>query len=319
MPTFKTGYHCIAGFVLMLLLLAGCATPQQTIQLIESPPDVPLLAELTSTPFYPQRDYQCGPAALATVINFHRQQTSLEELIPLVYIPQLKGSLQIEMLAAPRRFDRLAIQQDGKLSSILREVANGNPVLVMQNLGFDTYPFWHYAVVIGYDLNKQEIILRSGEIKRLVRPFSVFERTWQRSDHWSVVIVPPGVIPITASEEKYSKAVVELESTTSLDLSILAYQSGIQRWPDNFILQMGLGNVAYSLKDYMQAEMAFSVATKLQPNRAEPWNNFAYALSQQGKKQQALRAVKKAVELAPDNNQYRNSLKEISNIRSEPL
>jgi hypothetical protein len=33
----------------------------------------------------------------------------------------------------------------------LREVAAGNPVLVLQNLSFAWAPVWHYAVVMGYD------------------------------------------------------------------------------------------------------------------------------------------------------------------------
>lgn len=313
MSNIKTNYHWIAGFVL-ILLLGACATPQQTVQLIESPPNIPTSAELTSTPFYPQRDYQCGPAALATVINFHRPQTSSEELIPLVYIPELKGSLQIEMLAATRNFERLAIRQDGKLLSILREVANGNPVLVMQNLGFDAYPYWHYAVVIGYDLDKQQIILRSGEVKRLIRPFTIFETTWQRSNYWSVVVVPPGVMPLTASESTYSIAAVEFETSSSAQLSILSYQSGIERWPNNYILQMGLGNISYTLKKFTQAEIAFTKATEINPSRAEAWNNLAYSLISQGKKKQALNAVNKALNIEPESLQYKDSLLEITSL-----
>ncbi|WVM93376.1 hypothetical protein ULG90_05290 [Halopseudomonas pachastrellae] len=49
----------------------------------------------------------------------------------------------------------------GELDAILRELDDGNAVLVMQNLAFDWYPQWHYAAV-GYDLNTRELILHSG-------------------------------------------------------------------------------------------------------------------------------------------------------------
>ena len=308
---FINKYRSIAA-LLLCLLLAACATPQQTIEISKSPPDIPLTRELESTPFYPQRDYQCGPAALATVINYHQPETTIEQLIPLVYIPALKGSLQLEMLAATSQFNRLAVKQDQKLTSILREVAAGNPVLVMQNLGFESYPFWHYAVVIGYDLEQQTIILRSGEIKRLVRPLSVFERTWQRSNYWSVVVVPPKIMPPTAKEDPYTRAIVAFEAKASRQAILTAYQTATKRWPRNYILQMGLGNAGYAVQDYAMAQQAFLSATEIQPERAQAWNNLAYALLQQGEKTQALSAIEKALVIEPDNREYINSYTEIS-------
>lgn len=308
---YKHSYRWVA--VLSLVLVTACATPPQSLKIKNNPPKIPSSAELKTTPFYAQRDYQCGPAALATVINFHKKQTSPEQLIPLVYIPELKGALQVEMIAATRQFDRLAIEQDGKLVSILKEVANGNPVLVMQNLGLEAYPFWHYAVVIGYDLDKQEIILRSGEIKRLVRPFSVFERTWGKSDFWSVVVVPPDIMPITANQEQYIKAAIALESTMKPLPAFLAYRSGLNRWPQNYVLQMGLGNTAYVLRDYNLSEKAFLAAIKIKPERAEAWNNLAYALVKQNRKTQALKAIDHAISLDPENKEYISSKKEIVN------
>lgn len=296
-----------------MVLLSACATPYQTSQLKNSPPDIPVAIELTSVPFYPQRDYQCGPAALATVINRYQAHTTPEQLLSSVYIPELKGSLQVEMLAATHQFGLLAIQQNGRLESILREVAQGNPVLVMQNLGLKAFPFWHYAVVVGYDLQSQHIILRSGEIKRLVRPFSVFERTWQRADHWSVVVSPPEIIPVTAFEDKFISAVVALESSGLQQAVLSAYQSGVKRWPRSFVLHMGLGNAHYALQDYQRAEQAFKRAIDIDPDRPEAWNNVAFALAEQGKKQQAIEAVERAITLQPDNKDYQRSKNEIYN------
>jgi len=300
----------LAGFV--VLLICACATPSQTLRLKNNPLDFPTQVELTSVPFYPQRDYQCGPAALATVLNHYQPITSAEQLIPRIYIPKLKGSLQAEILATARSFDRLVLQQDGKLGSIFREVAAGNPVLVMQNLGLESLPFWHYAVVIGYDLEQQNIILRSGEISRLSRPFALFERTWGRSGYWSVVIVPVDVMPITATEQQFSRAVITLEQSASAATSLAAYNNGLTRWPDNFLLHMGRGNAAYAQKDYALAEKAFRTAVEINPQKAEAWNNLAYALFKRDKKQEALQAVEKAILLAPDVGEFRQSREEIS-------
>lgn len=305
----KHGHPLVAVFI--VVLLSACTTPHQTRQLSLSPPDIPSVEELKTVPFYAQRDYQCGPAALATVINHYGIQTSIQELIPLVYVPELKGSLQVEMLAVTNRFGRLSMRLDGKLESILTEVSAGHPVLVMQNLGLDSYPFWHYAVVIGYDLQAKQIILRSGEIERLVRPFSVFERTWQRADFWSLVVVPPEVIPETVSEDEFMRAVIAFEAVGMKPSVYTAYQTGVKRWPLNFILQMGLGNTSYALKRYQLAEQAFRAAIAIEPGRAEAWNNLAFSLLGQQKKRLALEAVNEALKLQPGNEEYLSSRNEI--------
>jgi Flp pilus assembly protein TadD len=186
----------------------------------------------------------------------------------------------------------------------LREVAAGHPVLVFQNLGFDAYPFWHYAVVIGYDLEQQELILRSGERKRLLRPFDVFERTWQRAGHWAVVVVPPQVMPVSVREKEFTEAAVAIDSLS-------AYQSGLERWPGSFELQFALGNKAYASGDYSLSATAFQTATKLAPRRAEAWNNLAYALWKLDQRKPAITAVQKALQLDPDNPNFADSLKEI--------
>jgi tetratricopeptide (TPR) repeat protein len=297
--------------VWLLLSLAACATPPQSRMLRDVPPAIPVSTELVEVPFYPQRDYQCGPAALSTVINYYQPQTTPDELLSLVYIPQLKGSLQAEMLAALRQFRMLGVEQDGRLESILREVAAGHPVLVLQNLGLDGYPFWHYAVVIGYDLETQTIILRSGEIERLERPFAVFERTWARSQYWSVAAVPFDAVPETAGAEKFTEAAVALEAFLTSSQAYSMYRNGHRRWPRDFTLVMGAANMKLAQGEYVKAEAYYRSAIELQPARAESWNNLAYALLYQGKKLEALEAIGVAIRQAPNNPEFRRSKVEI--------
>ncbi len=297
--------------LIFLLGISACATTPQTRLLLDHPPDIPPLVELADVPFYPQQKYQCGPAALATVINYYQQSTSPDELLPMVYIPQLKGTLQAEMLAAVRQYKLLAIEQEGQLASILNEIAAGHPVLVLQNLGYGFYPFWHYAVVIGYDLPNQQLILRSGEIKRLVRPFRVFERTWERSRYWSVIVVPPDVMPKSISQEKFTQAAVALEARLSPEQNEKMYQNGFNRWSQNYVLIMGLANASFARQDYAQAEILYTQAVQLDRQRAAGWNNLAYAQLLQGKFEDAVMSVNRALELDPDNEEYQNSKREI--------
>ena len=304
----------LSGVFLLLSLITACGTPKQTLEIRDNPPHISSPSEIVSTPFFPQTQYHCGPAALATVIQFHGISATPEEIVPLVYTPGLKGALQIEVVAATRRFELLPVKLDGRLESLLREIDAGNPVLVLQNLGLDSIPFWHYAIVVGYDLETQSLVLRSGTEKRLIRPFDNFERTWQRGNYWALVIVPPERIPVTASAESYLLALVELEQTGHVQTANLGYQSASKRWPQNEHALIGLGNSAYALNKFSDAELAYQQALALSPENHQLWNNLAYAQAQLQKQNASIASIKKALELAPNNSNYRQSMIELKQM-----
>ena len=87
------------------LLLAACVMLAGSCvtrgPLLESSSRV---VELDATPFFPQARNECGPAALATVLGASLVAVTPEELEKRVYLPGRRGSLQIEMQAAPRAY-----------------------------------------------------------------------------------------------------------------------------------------------------------------------------------------------------------------------
>lgn len=294
------------------LLLGACATPQTQHVISERGTDLPRSIELVDVPFYPQESHQCGPASLAMAISYAGVAITPQHLTDQVYLPQREGSLQVEMLAATRRHGLLAYELAPSLSDVLSEVAAGTPVLVLQNLAFNWYPFWHYAVVVGYDLAQQQIVLRSGLDSRQVMSMATFERTWARSHYWAMVAVQPDQLPKTAQEERAVKAVVALESAGRTTEARAAYNAALARWPDNLIARIGLGNIFYKLGDLPQAENAFREATLAHPESAAAYNNLAQALADQDKLTPAMRAAKMAVELGGSNAAiYRETLEQI--------
>lgn len=302
-----------ASLLAALLILSGCAsTPQSRSIRANMPTFLPPAVELADTPFYAQTQHQCGPAALATLLQFHGVEITPEELSHEVYIPDRKGSLQIEITAAARRHGMLPYELEPQLLDLFTEVAAGNPVLVLQNLSFEWYPQWHYAVVVGYDTNSHEIILRSGTTRRWVTPFEVFERTWQRADSWALVILPVDKTPKTATPLRYLKTAYAFEETGRSELALNAYRSASQRWPDIADTWMTLGNMAFRNKDWSDAITAFSTACSIEPGSIANWNNLAYALHAYGCGTQARTALQCGLNISPTDKNLLDSWQEIA-------
>jgi tetratricopeptide (TPR) repeat protein len=304
----------IAGvYVLVALLLSSCAsTPMSEKVLSQPPPYLQSSVELTDVPFFAQEEFQCGPAALATLLAYTDINTTPEVLAPKVFLPRRKGTLQIELLTATRRYGRLPYRLEPSLEKLLAQVKAGKPVLVLQNLGVNWIPRWHYAVVVGYDLHQQKLLLRSGTIKRYQLDMTLFERTWQRSDHWAFVALRPGELPADDQELAYFHTVSDFEKNQSTGDIIKAYQAGLQRWPSSNVLGMGLGNALYQSGVLAKAAASYNNVLSRHPNYAPAHNNLAQVLMELGKLADAKKHAEKAVSLGGNHlSLYQSTLDDI--------
>jgi hypothetical protein len=285
----RTVFACVC-----VLALSGCASLwPQTAELREGlPQGLPERVELIAVPFFPQVEYQCGPAALATALVSAGVKLTPDDLVSQVYIPERKGSLQIEMLAAARRHGLVSYELAPRFDDMLREIAAGTPVIVLQNLGF--IDGWHYAVAIGYDYDRGELILRSGETERKVLPFPVHEMVWKRSGYWAMVAVPPDRMPVTADEARWLSSIAALERAGGPKAARIAYASFLKRWPENLGAAIGLANTHHALGELREAETVLRDAARRAPDSVIVLNNLAQTLSDQGRDEEALPFIERA-------------------------
>lgn len=257
----------------MALLFSGCATRGEKLRAeFTNFPEQKIL----DVPFYAQTDYHCGPAALAMVSNYAGLNTSAVELSQMLYTPGARGTYQNDLLAATRRLGLIAVPTT-ETKQVILEINSGLPVLIFQNLGLSWIPKWHYAVVVGYDWQNDEMILHSGEYQNYRMGLSTFEKIWQRVDSWGFVLVKPGTIPITASEMAMVKATAGLELALHQDDAQISYEKILTRWPQSLGALIGLGNIHYQKKEFMKARDYLKTATVAHPQSPGAKNNYALA------------------------------------------
>jgi tetratricopeptide (TPR) repeat protein len=258
-------------------LLSACVTREPFIP-ANLPAGAQARVELEATPFFPQKKYQCGPAALAAVLGASNVDATPEALVPIVYLPARHGSLQVEMQAAPRRFGRLSYPLSRNLDSVLAELSAGRPVLVLHNYGLPIWPKWHYAVVIGYDAATDKFILRSGKKRRAEWRARTFMVAWHNGGRWAMVVLRPGEIAASANSTLYLDAAADFERGASPEDSRLAFDAAVQRWPGEPVAWIGRGTAEYRAGNFANAARDYAAALRLDPDNAGARNNLAQSL-----------------------------------------
>jgi len=282
----------------LALVVSACVSAPQTALLRDMQADsakAPVL--LSQVPFFAQQLYQCGPAALATVLQTSGAAVTPEQLVPLVYVPARQGSFQVEMIAAARSHGRVVHILTPTLDALLTEVSAGHPVLVLQNLALSWYPRWHFAVVKGFDLQRGRIVLNSGVLENYEMSLSTFERTWARADYWGVLTLAPGDMAVDAQPGPYFSALAALSAHASPAQLQEAYRSGLQRWPQDRNLHMEYGNLLAANDAHAAAREQFTLLLLHAPNYAPAHNNLASTLQSLGELDAALLHARTAVAL----------------------
>ena len=131
-----------------LLVVSGCArgSARPVLGQKETDEHADIIRGL---PFYPQEDYQCGPASLASVLNYWGGAVTPGDVAEDIYSRSARGTLNIDMAlyAEARGLD--ASFYSGGLPDVKSKIEAGYPLIVLVDLGFSFYQVNHFMVVVG--------------------------------------------------------------------------------------------------------------------------------------------------------------------------
>jgi predicted double-glycine peptidase len=168
-------------FLLILSFLFSCAGARtikefRAARLIEN------------VPFYPQEMYQCGPASLATLLNYWGMHVTPEEVAAEIFSQSARGTLTIDMMLYAKRKDLQAIQYSGSLQDIKEKIDRGYPLIVLVDYGFWSYQQNHFMVLFGY--NEEGVIVHSGRERKKFVPLEDFLKPWEKTRFWTLLVTP---------------------------------------------------------------------------------------------------------------------------------
>ena len=218
-----------------------------------------------------------------------------EELKSQVFIPKRQGSLQLEMIAASRRYSRIPYLIKPNLGALLAELQAERPVLVLQNLGLKRLPVWHYAVAIGYSAGDDEVILHSGTTQRQTVHARRFMRSWELAGRWALVILKPGELPALPDRDAYIKSVAAMDNIAPPELLLEAYQAALTRWPDSTLALFSTATAYHKLGDLAAAKNTYLRLLNKHPRHTATLNNLAEVLADRGCFSEAINTINSAL------------------------
>ncbi|PLX43510.1 MAG: hypothetical protein C0609_08075 [Deltaproteobacteria bacterium] len=263
-----------------------------------------------------QRENQCGPASLATILRWSGvPDATPEALLPTVYTPAKEGSFLHDIAGEIRAHGRLAHKIEPKLAALFREVESGHPVLVLENRGLSFSPLYHYSVLAGYDLTEETVTLYQGEETPAKEDLDTFSRTWARSGSQGLLALPPGELPADGGEGDILTSIIELEGAGQTGAALAGYKAFIRRFPKSWRGHFSLGGALYLSGESADGVKHLKAAAHLAPDRPEPLNNLALAAHGDGRLEDAVRyadeAISKARAQGLDLKPYQDTLKEV--------
>jgi ABC-type bacteriocin/lantibiotic exporter with double-glycine peptidase domain len=137
-------------------------------------------------PFFKQAAHQCGPAAMASVLNYRGIKVSPEEIIEAIYSKGAEGTLDFDMILYAEKQGRKTEKYRGTLENLRENVDLNNPLIVLVDYGFLSYQRNHFMVVLGYD--ESHIYVNSGIEPLEAISNDEFVRTWKKTNFWTLLI-----------------------------------------------------------------------------------------------------------------------------------
>lgn len=264
----------------LLTAFCGCITPAMQTQafLADPPSDLPDYHEIRNITFINQPTAFCGPATLSMAMAWAGESVPVDTVANEVFTTAMRGSFQEDLISSSRRHGLVAVPIRN-LDNLLREVAAGHPVIVLENLSVSWLPRWHYALVIGYDIKKQDVIMHSGKVPYYKWDFRKFERSWSLGDYWGLVVLPAGTLAVTGNEQEHLDATVGLEQSERYLEAEKSYKKILEKWPNSLVSLIALGNMAYQQGRNAEAVNWLKRAVKTHPESEEAKYNLRVAES----------------------------------------
>lgn len=177
-------FNYIFTLFVVAALILGCAQNQVSSQIFADNETV----VVENVPFVKQKDKFCGPASMASVLQFYGQEIDQDEIAEVIYIPELNGALISDMGNYARDNGYNVESTNGSIEILKENLNNKHPVILLVDQGKWKVSVPHYYVAYGYNDEQETVLLHTGYKQDQQVSYGKLEQEWKKMNYLMLVI-----------------------------------------------------------------------------------------------------------------------------------
>jgi len=282
------------GVVLGLLALSGCASLQTVRVAPPAAPTGPGVRYLESVPPVAQTAYQCGPAALASVMRHWGRAGDADLIGRTLYRRGTRGVLNFMLAQYAHEQGFWAEIHEATPEALRAWLQRDVPPIVMLQVGPFWSPTYHFVVLRGFNDPAQLFYANTGQAETRAIRYAHFVTRSKRAGSWTLIICPPGRVTWTLSGDQAGELGLLLERAGRLDLAERRYGEALAARPTSVPVRFNLANVYLTTHRRPQAKAIYQALIKEQPGWGPASNNLAWIALEENRPQEAVRLIEVA-------------------------
>ncbi len=180
-------FYYIFALYILGTLISGCAHNLPSSQISSDNGNIVIVENV---PFVKQKDKFCGPAAMASVMQFYGQNISQQEIAEEIYFPELNGALISDMENFAKGSGYTVESTNGSIDMLKSNLDERQPVILLVDKGKWKVSVPHYYVAYGYNDEKKTIILHTGDKGDQKISYDKLDEEWGKMNKLMLVITP---------------------------------------------------------------------------------------------------------------------------------
>ena len=274
------------------IFLAGCATsytyrvnPPSALETHES-------FYLENVPPVAQNAYQCGPAALESVIRYWGGSADEDSIGKTLYKSRTRGVFNFSLAQYMKTIGFWSeIHQERGEADLKKWLRKGVPPIVMLDSGTLWVRTYHFVVLKGFDDGLRIFYANTGVLETQAIDYGEFERRWKKADTWSLIVSPPEKVDWELDETQSIEMALILEKKGNLDQAERWLESALSKNPKSLAAKFNLANIYIKSNRSEQAKIIYQELLNQNPSRAEISNNLAWVYYEEGRYEDALKVI----------------------------
>ncbi len=275
-----------------LFCLSGCATsftyranPPSSIKTHES-------VYLENVPPVAQKAYQCGPAALESVIRYWGGSADADSIGNALYKSKTHGVFNFSLAPYMKTLGFWSeIHEEPDQENLKQWLRKGIPPIVMLDSGTLWARTYHFVVLKGFDDSSGIFYANTGVLETQAIGYGEFDRRWKKADTWSLIISTPEKVDWELDEIQSIEIALIFEKNGNLSQSERWIESALRKNPKSFTAKFNLANIYRKSNRQEQAKIIYQTLLSENPDRSEISNNLAWIYYEEGRYEDALKVI----------------------------